>query len=126
MTNLNKKILIADDDEIFSMILKDKLINEGFILCVAKNGEEAVELAEKEKPDLILLDIMMPKMTGVEAGKIIREKNSSVIIMFLTAMSDIKYIDESLQSMPSDYIVKADASVQEITDRIKKRLNLKL
>lgn len=124
MINLNKKILIADDDEIFSMILRDKLTNEGFTLFVAKNGEEAVALAQKEKFDAIMLDIMMPKMNGIEASKIIRKDQDNVIIVFLTALNDIQYISEVIQSHPSDYIIKSESSVQEIADKIKKRLGL--
>ena len=124
MNKINKKILIIDDDEGFRMILEEKFLKEKFTVFTAGNGDDGLSLADKEKPDLILVDVMMPKMNGIDMAKIIRGYGNNVIIMFLTNLSDMNHISSAMQSSPSDYIVKADTKISEIIDRVKKRLEI--
>ena len=85
-----KKILIADDEPDILEIVGYNLQKEGYEVHTAKNGDEAVDLAKKIKPDLLILDIMMPKKTGIQVCEILRAQTEfkETLIIFLTAMSD--------------------------------------
>ena len=89
MVNINKKILIVEDDKSFLWILKQSFASEGFTVLVAEDGEAGLDLAEREKPDLILLDILMPKMDGITLSKKLKQLNSGIPIMFLTNLKDV-------------------------------------
>ena len=82
-------VLIVDDEEDIRQILAYNLIKEGFTVMTASRGDEALELIYKQKPDLILLDVMMPGMDGIEVCEAIKANpaNNSIIICFLTATS---------------------------------------
>lgn len=122
MTKTNKKILIIDDDDGFRMVLEEKFLKEEFVVLTAKDGAEGLIVAEKEKPDLILVDVLMPKINGIDMAKKIREEKSDAIIMFLTNLSDMNHISDAMQANPSDYIVKSDTRIDDIVERVKKRL----
>ncbi|MEM1214131.1 MAG: response regulator, partial [Bacteroidota bacterium] len=81
------KILVVDDEPDILEFLQYNLEKEGFRVVTASDGEAGVEMAEKENPDLIVLDIMMPKMDGVEVCRVLRSKPkfTNTIITFLTA-----------------------------------------
>jgi len=102
------KILIVDDEEDIVQMLEYNLKNEGYEVLSARDGEAAVKIARKEQPDLIILDIMMPKMDGVEACRRIREqpecKNSYII--FLTARAEEFSELAGFEAGGDDYIVK--------------------
>lgn len=103
-----KKILIVDDDEDILDFLGHNLKEEGFDVSIAKNGFLALNILEQNKPDLIILDIMMPIMDGIETCKKIRENTEydSVIIVFLTA-KDEDYIQIiALETGGDDFIIK--------------------
>ncbi len=103
-----KKVLIVDDEADILEIISYNLIKEGYEIMTAKNGIEAVEKLASFKPDLIILDIMMPKMSGVEACKIIRSKPeyNDTLIIFLTALSDESSQIKGLETGADDYISK--------------------
>lgn len=123
MAEINKKILIVEDDKDFLWILKQSLGSEGFFVATASDGQEGLIVAEKEKPDLILLDIIMPKMDGIETAKKLQEAKSGAIIIFLTNMKDEAHISKAMETVPNiEYIIKSDLSVSEIIDRVKARL----
>ncbi|HUQ97129.1 MAG TPA: response regulator, partial [Chitinophagaceae bacterium] len=85
-----RKILIADDEPDIVEILKYNLVREGYQVTTASNGDEAVERAKETSPDLVVLDIMMPRKTGVEVCQILRAQPQfkDTLIMFLTALND--------------------------------------
>lgn len=122
--NTNKKILIVEDSKNYLWVISQKLQEEGFIVCTAENGEEGLEVAIKEKPDLILLDIEMPKMDGITMSKKLRESDIKTPIIFLTNMGDLKHISEAVENA-LDYVIKSDISTEGIVDRVKKTLNIK-
>ena len=103
-----KKILIADDEPDILEILEFNLAKEGYIVTTAKNGDEAIEKAQKVAPDLIILDIMMPGKTGMEVCNILRTMPAfkSTLIVFLTAMSDESTEIKGLETGADDYITK--------------------
>jgi len=103
-----KRILIADDEPDILEIISYNLQNEGFEVYTAKNGDEAIERAKILHPDLIILDIMMPKKTGVEVCNILRSQSlfQDTIIIFLTALSDEGSQIKGLETGADDYISK--------------------
>src|SRR5581483_10083354 len=90
METKGKKILVADDEKDILEIISYNLINEGYEIYTAKDGNDALTLAKKLHPDLIILDIMMPYKTGIEVCQVLRSSDEfkDTLIIFLTALSD--------------------------------------
>ena len=103
-----RKILIADDEPDILEILKYNLSNEGYEVTTAKDGDEALEKARRILPDLIILDVMMPKKTGVEVCQLLRMQPAfrETLIIFLTAVSDEGTQIRGLETGADDYISK--------------------
>jgi two-component system alkaline phosphatase synthesis response regulator PhoP len=101
-------VLIVDDEEDIRQILAYNLIKEGFTVMTASRGDEALELIYKQKPDLILLDVMMPGMDGIEVCEAIKANpaNNSIIICFLTARSEDYSQIAGLDVGGDDYVTK--------------------
>lgn len=108
MESKHKKVLIVDDEPDILEIISYNLVKEGYEILTAKNGIEALDKVPVFKPDLIILDIMMPKMTGVEACKILRSKPeyNDTLIIFLTALSDESSQIKGLETGADDYVNK--------------------
>ena len=102
------RILIADDNETDRMILRTIVRKEGHEVILAANGAEAVRLFEENKPDLILLDVMMPVLDGLGAASAIREllKEDYVPIIFLTSLQDAESLAQCLNSGGDDFMSK--------------------
>ena len=113
----NKKILIVDDDENICELLRLYLQKDGFDTVVANNGSQAITLAQVEKPDLVLLDIMMPVLDGWQVCREIR-KTSDVPIIMLTAKSETFDKVLGLELGADDYVTKPFES-KEVVARIK-------
>ncbi|GAB6122136.1 response regulator transcription factor [Dysgonomonas termitidis] len=111
-------ILIIEDEPGIYNFLKQGLEEEGYRIAIAINGKQGIELFQSEKPDLILLDWMLPKMTGIEVCKAIREKDAEIPVLFLTAKDTVQETIEGLQSGANDYI-KKPFSFEELLERIK-------
>jgi DNA-binding response OmpR family regulator len=124
MTKLNKKILIAEDDKSLLPVLQEKFTKEGFSVVIALDGEEGITVAEKEKPDLLLLDIRMPKIDGITMARKIKEAGINAPIIFLTNLDDIKHISDALEVSKSDYLIKSDWDLDEIVKKVKTKLGL--
>ncbi len=105
---MKHKILVADDEPDILEFLEYNLKKEGFIVSTASNGSNAIELAEKENPDLILLDIMMPEIDGIEVCRELRsrKKFSRTIIAFLTARTEDYSQIAGFDVGGDDYITK--------------------
>jgi DNA-binding response OmpR family regulator len=119
----DKKILVVEDSKSYLFIIVESLRSAGFTVVSASDGEEGLQMAQKEKPDLILLDITMPKMDGLTLSKKLREVGVSVPIIFLTNMSDMKHVSQGMDTA-DDYIVKADTSVDDIVVKVKSKLRI--
>ena len=103
-------ILIVDDDKLVALSLKTILESTGRIKVIAMgaDGSDAITLFEEHKPDVLLMDIRMDKMTGLEAGEIILKKHPDAKILYLTTFSDDEYIVRALNMGAKGYILKQD------------------
>jgi len=117
------KILYVEDEEVLAMLVKDHLARMGFEVYWTGNGKEAEEMFQKVKPDLCILDIMLPGMNGYEIGKLIRQQNKSVPIIFLTAKSESKDVVEGFKSGGNDYL-KKPFSLEELMARVTNLLSM--
>lgn len=110
------KILIADDEEKIRVLIKEYAIHEGYDVLEAKNGEEVVSIVDNNKIDLIILDIMMPKLDGITAYKIIKDKNIPTIILSAKTEEEDKL--QGFEIGVDDYVSKP-FSPKELMARIK-------
>lgn len=120
------KILLVEDDSTLSFIVQDALVREGFEVVCAYNGDTGIEIFNKENPDLVIADVMMPKRDGFEMVKIIRMNNLAVPVLFLTARTAIEDVVKGFELGANDYLRKP-FQILELLVRIKallKRINL--
>jgi len=120
---MKKKILIVDDNPDLIFILQLQLKNQGYETILAVNGKQAVDMTTAQLPDLIVMDIMMPQMNGLQAARLIRQnpKTSSIPILAATAKITIAEKEECLQSGCNDHIDKP-FTTKELVSRIEKLL----
>ncbi len=116
-----KHILLVEDEEGIVQFLKQGLEEENYQVTAASNGLEGLTLFKNQKFDLVLLDWMLPKMTGLEVCQKIRETNSKTPIIFLTAKDTVQETVEGLKTGANDYI-KKPFSFDELVERIKVQL----
>jgi len=117
-----KKILVVDDEVNIRELYRDELAEEGYKVELAESGLQALAKFESFKPDLVTLDVMMPGMDGIEVLRRIREKNTSVPVLLLTAFGEFK---QDFSTWASDaYIVKS-ADVSELKQTVRKLLGSK-
>lgn len=126
MTDLKKTILIVEDEEPMQLALKDLLTFEGFDVLMAQNGLEGLEIALEKHPDLILLDILMPKMNGIRMLKILRtnEWGKKAKIIILTNYDEREDVAAALENEVYDYFVKTDIKIAEVIQKIKEKLGV--
>jgi two-component system, OmpR family, alkaline phosphatase synthesis response regulator PhoP len=103
-----KKVLIADDEPDILEIIQFNLQTEGYEVITAKNGDEALDLAKKHQPNLIILDVMMPYKNGIEVCNILRSQPAfqQTLIIFLSALSDESTEVRGLETGADDYLTK--------------------
>lgn len=116
-----KTILIAEDDALLRDALADKLSREGFTVHTAHHGEECLKKAFELHPDLILLDLLMPHIDGMEMAKRLRKDpwgQRAKVLVFSNA-DDINHVSAALDVGLFDYLVKADTSIKQIIAKIR-------
>lgn len=118
------KILIVDDDVDLRELYKTTLQNEGFDVKTAENGEDALSQIMQDKPELIVLDIMMPKIHGMDTLDIIKAtpETKSIKVLILSALSDQKMMDRAKELGVVDYVVKSQSDMSTVIDHIKEAL----
>jgi DNA-binding response OmpR family regulator len=121
----NTKIAIIEDDQAISQMYRFKFEAEGFDVQTAENGKLGLELAEKMKPDVILLDIMMPEMTGDEVLEKIRATSwgKSIKVIVLTNMGEQELPDNLKNLGVSGIVLKADMTPRQVAELVKKQLS---
>ncbi|HLN18966.1 MAG TPA: response regulator [Patescibacteria group bacterium] len=125
MKEEKKKILIVEDDSFVMDIYRTKLIQEGMEVETADNGMEALKKIEKLQPDLILLDIVMPYVDGLEVLKKVRamEDKKNIPIVLLTNLSQKEEVDQGLALGANDYLIKSHFTPSEVLEKINKYIN---
>lgn len=118
------KVMIAEDQELIRQSLEFVISNKEDmqIVALAETGKQAVELAKEKKPDIILMDIRMPEMDGVEATKIIKKMFPQIKIIVLTTFDDDEYVFDALKNGASGYLLKG-ISLNELVESIRIVMN---
>lgn len=121
-----KKILLVEDDDALASVYETRLAAEGFNMKRVPNGEDALAMALQFKPDLILLDVMMPKVSGFDVLDILRNtpETTNVKIIMLTALSQDSDRERAESLGVDDYLVKSQVVIADVMDRIKVHLGL--
>ena len=121
-----KKILLVEDDVALSTVYKSRMELEGFEIREVNNGEEALSAAIDFKPDLILLDAMMPKISGFDVLDILRNtpETANIRIIMLTALSQPKDKERAEALGVDDYLVKSQVVIGDVVERVKFHLGL--
>lgn len=121
-----KKILLVEDDTALAAVYKSRLELEGFETREVNNGEEALSAAIAFKPDLILLDAMMPKISGFDVLDILRNtpETTNIRVIMLTALSQPKDKERAEALGVDDYLVKSQVVIGDVVERIKHHLGL--
>lgn len=124
--NLKKKILLVEDDEALSGVYKSRLEMEGFETHEVNNGEKALAAAIEFKPDLVLLDAMMPKVSGFDVLDILRNtpETANIRIIMLTALSQAKDKERAESLGVNDYLVKSQVVIGDVVERVKYHLGI--
>ncbi len=118
------KILVVEDDQFMQRIYKTKLESSGFKIISAGNGKEAIEKSETETPDLILLDLVLPEISGFEVLTKLKEnsKTSQIPVIILSNLGQKEDIEKGLSLGADDYLVKAMHPINAVIDKIKEQL----
>jgi two-component system phosphate regulon response regulator PhoB len=121
-----KRILLVEDDDALANVYVMRLQAEGFDVRRVANGEEALASALSYKPDLVLLDVMMPKVSGFDVLDILRNtpETSNLKIIMLTALSQDSDKERANAMGVDDYLVKSQVVIADVIDRIKHHLNM--
>lgn len=122
-----KKILLVEDDTALAAVYKSRLQLEGFEIKEVNNGEDALSAAVQFKPDLILLDAMMPKISGFDVLDILRNTpdTTNIRVIMLTALSQPKDKERAEALGVDDYLVKSQVVIGDVVERVKFHLGMK-
>lgn len=123
-----KKILLVEDDDALSGVYKSRLEMEGFDVMEVNNGEKALTAVVSFKPDLMLLDAMMPKMSGFDVLDTMRHTSgpaATTKVIMLTALSQPKDKELARSLGASDYLVKSQVVIGDVVERVKQILGMK-
>ena len=124
METNGKRVLVAEDDRFLRRACEMSLRQLGFTVLLAKDGEEALAIIEKERPDLILLDLLMPRVTGLDVLRSLKsaERTRSIPVLILTNSSRAKDIEEIRALGADGYQVKAHLSLEALGNQVQKLL----
>jgi len=119
-----KKILLVEDEEIMIGLLQKKLTNEGYEVSVARDGEEGLKAMREVRPDLVLLDIIMPKMGGFE---VMEEMNKDkelkkIPVIVISNSGQPVELDKAQKLGAKDWLIKTEFDPQEVIDKVKKQV----
>lgn len=124
MTEEKKKVLIVEDDEHISKVYEIQLAKEGIIISLARDGEEAVKVINNEKPDLVILDLMLPKRDGFWVLEEMKKNSKNINVPVLVVSNLGQKADEkkAMDLGAVEYLVKIDYPIQDIIEKIKSHL----
>jgi len=121
---MKKKLLIIEDDLVLQKTLQDFLIAEDFEVVCAGDGEVGLAMVSSEKPDLVLLDIVLPKKDGYEVLASVKgnEETKKIPIILLTNLGSLADVEKALELGATTYLIKSDYKLEEITAKVKEIL----
>jgi DNA-binding response OmpR family regulator len=122
----SRRILLVEDDDAIANVYQTRLLGEGFDVRRVTNGEDALAAALSYKPDLVLLDIMMPKVSGFDVLDILRNtpETANLKIIMLTALSQDSDKERAESLGVDDYLVKSQVVIADVIERIKHHLGM--
>lgn len=122
-----KRILVVEDEAAMQSLLRTALEDAGFAVLQATDGEQGLAVAEAERPNLILLDIIMTKMDGITMLKMMRGQRwgKKIPVIILTNLASSGRVAEALQDEDVDYLVKAEHRLDEVVARVKAKLGMR-
>ncbi len=125
MAEGRKKVLIIEDDDHISKVYEIKLSKENVDTVVARDGEEGVKMVASEKPDLVLLDLMIPKKDGFTVLEEVKKTDlgKTIPILVLSNLGQQGDIERAVSMGAADYFIKVNLSIQEVIDKVKGYLN---
>jgi DNA-binding response OmpR family regulator len=119
-----KKILFIEDEAALQKTFRDILEKEGYQMISALDGESGLRLAKSQKPDLILLDLILPRKDGFEVLKELKEDEATkgIPVIVLTNLEDIESVEKAIELGATTYLVKAQYTLEEVIQKVKKAL----
>lgn len=119
-----KKILFIEDEAALQKTFSDVLTQEGFKVLNALDGEQGLRIAKSEKPDLILLDLILPKIHGFEVLKILKEDSATkdIPIIVLTNLESTSDVERAIELGATTYLVKANYDLEDVIKKVKNAL----
>jgi len=121
-----KKILIVEDEAMLADIMRDEFVTAGFEVSIARDGVEGIEVAMRVRPDLMLVDVLMPKMDGISMLKQLRTNPdfAKIPATILSNLNDSKTIQDALESGSYDYLVKSSRTPKDMVKYVKEKLDI--
>ncbi len=122
MADKVKKILVVDDEDSVREIYRHEFLNNGYTVVVAQDGEEGLLKAGEEQPDIMLLDIMLPKMSGIEVLRALKENEltKKIPVLLLTNLGEETIIKEGFELGADGYLLKVSYTPSQVVDEVKK------
>jgi DNA-binding response OmpR family regulator len=119
-----KKILFIEDESALQKTIQEILTREGYQLISAFDGESGLKLAKKEKPDLILLDLILPKKDGFEVLNELKEseETKNIPVIVITNLEEIDSVEKALELGATTYLIKSQYTLEEVVQKVKKSL----
>ena len=117
---MSKYVLIAEDDQFLSKMYRFHLEEEGWDVEVAPNGEEAIAAMDKKKPDILLLDLLMPKVDGYGVMEHIKKKGYKFPFIIMSNLSQQIDTEQCKEFGAKDYFVKSEIEMESVSEKIKK------
>lgn len=119
-----KRILIIEDEEILMNLLQRKLIQEGYEVSIARDGDEGLKLMKEASPDLILLDILMPRMGGIEVMETMQKDDGlkNIPVVIISNSGQPVEIDKAQKLGAKDWLIKTEFDPQEVVEKVKKQI----
>lgn len=124
MAEVKMKVLLVEDDPFMAALLSGGLVKEGFEVVLADNGEDAVTKFKGTKPDVLLIDILLPKKNGLEALADIRllPEGEKIPALIISNIEEAKYISEAEKLGVKAYLIKANTQIPDIVAKVKEAL----
>lgn len=119
-----KRILLIEDEEIMINLLEKKLKKEGYEVSIARNGKDGLEKIKNEKPDLVLLDIIMPKMSGFEVMEEMRkdQKLKNIPVIVISNSGQPVELDKAKKLGAKDWLIKTEFNPEEVVKKVKMQI----